>query len=217
MINEALREHVGQSGDRVNTDTIRRIVREEVRRTGIMDPCIYTTQHEKWLDAASRYPTEPVCFRSAKSWATARQLLESQTTLPILFRQQDDKSTSVLACRFRATLVEIHTAEEFESDVERLAWLQERLWLQREFIKKDRSPQFPTWQLQFQQWEIDKFMKDRTSYIIRGLHEIVPLPLSRLHKLVDNRPLAPNFRYSYALCRYPEFEIKRTEKSHTAT
>lgn len=34
MINEALREHLGQSGDRVNADTIRQIVREELRKTG---------------------------------------------------------------------------------------------------------------------------------------------------------------------------------------
>lgn len=154
---------------------------------------------------------------SAKSWATARKLLKNQTTLPILFRQQDDKSTSVLACRFRAELVEIHAAKEFESDTKRLAWLQEKLWLQREIIKKqNRSPRFPTWQLQFQEWEIDNFMKDKTSYVIRGLHEIEPLPLPRLRKLVDNRPLAPNFRYGYALCQYPESEIRRTDKSNTA-
>ena len=34
MINDALREHLGQSGDRVDADTIRRIVREELRKTG---------------------------------------------------------------------------------------------------------------------------------------------------------------------------------------
>jgi len=34
MINEALREHLGQSEDRVDVDTIRRIVREELRKTG---------------------------------------------------------------------------------------------------------------------------------------------------------------------------------------
>ena len=34
MINEALREHLGQPGDRVDADTIRRIVREELRKTG---------------------------------------------------------------------------------------------------------------------------------------------------------------------------------------
>jgi uncharacterized protein (DUF4415 family) len=34
MMNEALREHLGQSGDRVNADTIRRIVREELRKAG---------------------------------------------------------------------------------------------------------------------------------------------------------------------------------------
>ena len=34
MINEALREHLGQSSDRVNADTIRRIVREELRKAG---------------------------------------------------------------------------------------------------------------------------------------------------------------------------------------
>jgi uncharacterized protein (DUF4415 family) len=34
MINEALREHLGQPGDRVDADTIRRIVREELRKAG---------------------------------------------------------------------------------------------------------------------------------------------------------------------------------------
>lgn len=34
MINEALREHLGQTGVRVDADTIRRIVREELRKTG---------------------------------------------------------------------------------------------------------------------------------------------------------------------------------------
>ena len=113
--------------------------------------------------------------------------------------------------------MDIHVATEFESDTKRLSWLQERLWLQREIIKKQsRSPRFPTWQLQFQEWEIDKFIKDKTSYIIRGLHEIEPLALPHLRKLVDDRPLASNFRHGYALCQYPESEIRRTDKSHTA-
>ena len=34
MINEALREHLGQSEGRIDADTVRRIVREEVRKTG---------------------------------------------------------------------------------------------------------------------------------------------------------------------------------------
>ncbi|MDA1184033.1 MAG: BrnA antitoxin family protein [Acidobacteria bacterium] len=34
MINEALRDHLGRSGDRVNADIIRRIVREEIRKAG---------------------------------------------------------------------------------------------------------------------------------------------------------------------------------------
>ena len=32
MINEALREHLGRASDRVNAETIRRIVREELRK-----------------------------------------------------------------------------------------------------------------------------------------------------------------------------------------
>ncbi|OFW25818.1 MAG: CopG family transcriptional regulator [Acidobacteria bacterium RIFCSPLOWO2_12_FULL_66_21] len=34
MINEALREHLGRSKQPLDADTIRRIVREEVRKTG---------------------------------------------------------------------------------------------------------------------------------------------------------------------------------------
>jgi uncharacterized protein (DUF4415 family) len=33
-MNEALREYLGRSGERVDADTIRRIVREELRKTG---------------------------------------------------------------------------------------------------------------------------------------------------------------------------------------
>ncbi len=34
MINDALREHLGRSGERIDAATIRRIVREELRKTG---------------------------------------------------------------------------------------------------------------------------------------------------------------------------------------
>jgi uncharacterized protein (DUF4415 family) len=34
MINEALQEYLGRSSERVDADTIRRIVREELRKTG---------------------------------------------------------------------------------------------------------------------------------------------------------------------------------------
>ena len=34
MINEALREYLGHTGSAVSADTIRRIVREELRKTG---------------------------------------------------------------------------------------------------------------------------------------------------------------------------------------
>jgi uncharacterized protein (DUF4415 family) len=34
MINEALRKHLGQAGESIDADTIRRIVREELRKTG---------------------------------------------------------------------------------------------------------------------------------------------------------------------------------------
>jgi uncharacterized protein (DUF4415 family) len=34
MINEALREHLGRSRSRLSAETIRRIIREELRKTG---------------------------------------------------------------------------------------------------------------------------------------------------------------------------------------
>jgi uncharacterized protein (DUF4415 family) len=34
LMNEALGDHLGRSGERVSADTIRRIVREELRKTG---------------------------------------------------------------------------------------------------------------------------------------------------------------------------------------
>ena len=173
-----------------------------------MNPCVFTTQFGVWLREASvRPPTDLICFRSAKRWATAAKLLRRHGSLPILFRQQDD-SDPILACRFVGELVEIQFPERFDNDARRLTWLDEKLWLQRDTIRTDwRDDRFPTWESQFKAWEIDDFMRSKSWYIARGLREIVPLPLSRLHKLKDNDPLADNYVRGYALCHYPADEI----------
>ena len=178
----------------------------------LMDPCVYTTQHGTWLHAAvGCSPKQLVCFRSVKRWTTARQLLIAHTTLPVLFRKQDE-TTPVLACRFVAELVEIHFADDdqFANDRARLDWLEARLWLQRDTIKnQQRTAKFPTPQAQFKEWEIDKFMKAMTWFSVRNVRKIIkPLPLPRLRKLKDNRPLSPKFVRGYALCRYPKDEIR---------
>ena len=172
----------------------------------LMDPCVYTTQHGTWLRAAvDCSPTQLVCFRSVKRWKTASQLLTPRTTLPVLFRKQDE-TTPVLACRFVAELVEIHFADQFANDRERCAWLrdEDRLWLQRDTMIKSQS--------QFKDWDIDRetdtFMKAMTWFSVQGVREIKPLPLPRLRKLKDNRPLSPKFVRGYALCRYPKDEIR---------
>ncbi|MGI8897442.1 MAG: hypothetical protein ACR2IB_03505 [Pyrinomonadaceae bacterium] len=182
-----------------------------------MKPCVYTTQHKVWLDAALACgSTELVCFRSARKWAKAAQLVDRHAPLPILFRQQDD-SDHVLTCRFVAELAEIYFKDEFETEARRLAWLEDKLWLQRITIQKDwRTDRFPTWQAQFQAWEIDNFMKSKTWYIVRGLQEIEPLSLPHLRKLKHDDPLSPNFIRGYALCHYPADEIRRVVRPATA-
>ena len=150
---------------------------------------MYTTQHGTWLRAAvDCSPTQLVCFRSVKRWKTARQLLTSHPTptLQVLFREQDE-TTPVLACRFVAELVEIHFADQFANDRARRAWLEDRLWLQRNKIKS-HHPKYRTWQEQFKVEEIDNFMKAKTWFSVRDAREIKPLPLPRLRKLKDNRP-----------------------------
>ena len=180
-----------------------------------MDPCVYTTQHGIWLRAAvDCSPMQLVCFRSVKRWKTARQLLAAHTTrLPVLFREQDE-TTPVLACRFVAELAEIHFADEFANDRARLAWLEDRLWLQRDTIKSQpRTTKFRTWQSQFKDWEIDNFMKAITWFSVRDVRKIKLLPLPRLRKLKDNRPLSSKFVRGYALCRYPKDEIRTIGKT----
>ena len=180
------------------------VIRPEV----IMEPCIYTTQFVTWLDAAlACAPTKRVCFRSNKRWATAAKLLEKDGTLPVLFRQQEDLSTP-LACRFVAELVEICFADAFVNNEQRLAWLDERLWLQKETIQQHPSEDFPTWKSQYEEWEVNKFMKAETWYSIRNLCEIKALPLPMLRKLTNNEPIAPNFVRGYALCHYPRAEVE---------
>lgn len=175
-----------------------------------MDPCVYTTLSETWLQAASVCgPTESVCFRSGRRWTKAAELLARHRTLPILFRQQDD-SGEVLACRFAAKLMAVNFMDQLATDSERRDWLDQKLWLQREVIKqRERTERFPTWESQYKAWEIDKFMGAQTWYIVQALREIRPLPLPRLRKLDKNEPLSPNFIRGYALCHYPSKEVTR--------
>ena len=172
-----------------------------------MDPCVYTTQHGRWLRAAvGDWPT-PGCFRSGKRWKKAHQLLTSPATLRVLFREQDEP-TPVLACRFVADLVEIlFVADHLATDRARRAELQERLWLQRDTMSKSKS----------QDWDIKRetttFLEAVTWFSVRNVREIKPLPLPRLRLLENNRPLSSEYRRGYALCRYPKNEIKPIVKT----
>ena len=172
-----------------------------------MQPCVYTTQFPVWLRAAAGVPAGLACFRSNKRWSKAAKLLDQYGTVPILFRIQEDSDTE-LACQYVAELVEIHFRKRFDDDEARLAWLDDKLKLQRDTIKQmDRTEEFPTWESQFQVWEIANFMEAKTWYIVRNLHEIKPLPLSQLRKLKDDQPLASNYKRGYALCHFPEDKI----------
>ncbi len=175
----------------------------------LMASCVYTTQYPIWLDAAITCDADAkICFHSNKKWATAKKLLERSAPLPLLIRRQEDE-TEEFACRYIADLQEITFREDIDTDSERLAWLDEKLWFQRQTIQGlPRTPQFATWEEQYKAWEIDHFMKSTTWYTIANLREISPLPLPRLRKLDGDHPLAPNYIRGYALCHYPDAEIK---------
>ncbi len=180
-----------------------------------MDPCVYTTQHDTWLQASSACPaTQLACFRSAKRWVTAKRLLDLNGALPVILRQQDEARPFV--CRFVGDLIEIRFQKEFAHDEARLAWLDEHLELQRDTIKTQaRTAAFPTWESQYQTSELDKFMKASTWYVLRNVREIAPIPLPRLRTVEGNHPLSPDYRYSYSLCFYPEEDIQLIAKPHT--
>ena len=55
-----------------------------------------------------------------------------------------------------------------------------------------------------------------TWFSVRDVREIKPLPLPRLRKLKDNRPLSSEFVRGYALCRYPKDEIRTIGKTGPA-
>ena len=174
-----------------------------------MTPCVYTTQHEGWLKSAtSCQPNALICFRSGKKWARAASFLYRYGTLPILFRPQDT-TDSVLACRFVGELVDIRFVRQFNSDAERLAWLKDALWFQRQTLeRKWQKDRFDTWDLQYGEWEVQKFMAATTWYTVRAVRGIQPLPLPRLRKLNGGCPLAPNYARGYSLCQFPADQIR---------
>lgn len=172
-----------------------------------MGPCVYTTQHPEWLDAALKCNhSDEICFHSRRKWATARNLLERHGTLPLLIRRQEGEGEEFV-CRYIADLRGVHFRSDFENDIKRLAWLDEKLWLQRETIRLKHKPQYPTWEHHYKELEVDHFIQSTTWYIISNLREIKPLPLPLLHKLDGNHPLASNYIRGYALCHYPEDQI----------
>ena len=59
-------------------------------------------------------------------------------------------------------------------------------------------------------------MKAMTWFSVRDVREIKPLPLSRLRKLKNNRPLSSKFVRGYALCRYPKDGIRTIGKTGPA-
>ncbi len=79
--------------------------------------------------------------------------------------------------------------------------------MQRNKIKS-HHPKYRTWQEQFKVEEIDTFMKAMTWFSVQKVRKIIkPLPLPRLRKLKDNRPLSSRFVRGYALCRYPKDDV----------
>jgi hypothetical protein len=133
--------------------------------------CLYDAVFNVLEAAFGRAATDLICFRSNKRWVTAAKLLQRFRTLPVLFRQEE--SNGIFTCRYVAELVEIQFSHGFANEAKRLAWRDEKLWLQREIIKgPKRDLSFPTWESQYKKWEIDKFMVAQTWYIVCHLREI---------------------------------------------
>jgi hypothetical protein len=179
-----------------------------------MQVCIYTTNHQDFLQYMLHHctPADLVCFRSNRKWVSARRYLRSGT-LPMLIREIDNDADEFV-CNFVAELVEVWFPGQFETDGERRAWLQDKLWLQREVYKEhDPKPGFETSEGQFQAWELDYFTNlGETYYIIRNLRRIKPLPLPQLmkvkvRKVGDSPQLSPKYIRSYSLCWYPESKV----------
>ena len=118
----------------------------------------------------------------------------------MLFREQNETTVG-----FVADLVEIRFADEFATDRARRAWLQDRLWLQRDRMAKNPS-QVKNWDIKK---ETDTFLKAVTWFSVQNVCKIKPpLPLPRLRLLKDNRPLSSEYTRGYALCRFPKNEIR---------
>ena len=175
-----------------------------------MQPCVYTTNHPKWLCYMREQcsPTDRVCFRSSRRWATAKRLMDRNSTLPILFRETKDDGDEFV-CTYVAELVQISFVDDFNGELARRNWLNERLWLQRDAITQgDRAPGFRTWQEEFITTEVKPFMAARTYYTIRELRTIKPLPLPYLTKIRDEQPLSGKYIRGYSICYYPESEVE---------
>jgi hypothetical protein len=172
-----------------------------------VDPCIYSSQHKRWLEAASTCtPTRRVCFMSKRRWAGAAILLERHTTLPILFRQHDVDEEH-FTCRFAARLVEVNFRDAFRNDSERRAWLDDALSLQHDSWRRSDGPELG--ESKYRRLEVDKFLESQTWYVVQGTRPIPPVPLGRLRKRANNEPLARDYKYPYAICQLPTEDIAK--------
>jgi hypothetical protein len=126
--------------------------------------------------------------------------------LPILFRQHGDEGQH-FTCRFAARLVEVKFRDAFRNDSERLAWLDQELSLQRESWKQREGTQ--RGESQYKKLEVDKFMVAQSWYVVQGMRKIPPLPLAHLRKRADNQPLAPEYKWGYAICQLSTEDIAK--------
>lgn len=183
--------------------------RSGTNRGCIVEPCVYTTQSSLWLDAARVCDSsEPIWFRSGRAWSMARQLLRRHGTLPLLIRRQED-STKEFACTFIAELCEIIFPDKVGDAAAKVTWIQDHLLLQqREISRLDRTKHFPTWESQFQEWEIDNFLKAKTWYMFRNLRAIEAVPLPAIRKFADGNPLSADYIRGYAICHFPAGSIR---------
>jgi hypothetical protein len=72
------------------------------------------------------------------------------------------------------------------------------LSLQHEVWRRSDGPR--RGESKYERLEVDKFLESETWYVVQGMRPISPVPLGHLRKQANNEPLAPDYRYPYAIC-----------------
>jgi len=143
---------------------------------------------EKACAISATDPSRPVTFRSSRRWTGAKKALDKQETIQLFFAEIGQKGIVSHQAVLKNLVLDPH-----QDDPETKVWLEYQL---------PGTASEGLWS------EATSTGAVKTLYVLSHCRKLTdPIPLAKLRKVSDGKPISNDFAYSYALIFEPELPI----------